>query len=182
MSLLQECESDVCFNRRYSANRGVLRMRLAIVALFLCAGAVGMCQSAVLDPKPLAPRDKSQQQTDCTKATPYISVSSFAPQQGAHRFEVPAWHWDGTRVDSTLAFHSPSLMPTANPCPWLALNGEPTLSQGLNQQRLKAQLEPIPTQWPDAKIEAIPTDWPGLQIVPIASRPGMPITMSVPTK
>lgn len=173
-------------------------MRLIILALFLCAGAVGMCQSVAPAPQTSARVDESrqgtQQQTDCKKASPDFSISGFAPRQGVRRFAVPAWNWVDAQVDSKSAFHSPLSVPTAKSCPLFATNGESTFDQGPYRQWFQAKLEPIstpwpnaklepiPTEWPNAKFEPIPTDWPSLKVLPMAFRPGMPTTMSIPTK
>jgi hypothetical protein len=161
-------------------------MRLKILALFFCAGVVGMCQSATPAPKTSARVDESrhgtQQRTDCKKASSDFSFSSVAPQQGERRFEVPAWSWDDAQVAAKSAIHSPFLIPPPKSCPSLASNAESIYDQGLYRQRLQAKLEPIPTEWPNAKLEAIPTDWPNLKVVPLTSRLGTATTRSTLTK
>jgi hypothetical protein len=167
----------------------VIPMRLKILALFLYAGVVGMCQSVAPPPKTSARVDQSgqgtQKRTDCKKAAPDFSVSNLAPWQRERRFEVQAWHWDDAQVDSKSGFHSPFLIPTTKSCPFdQRLNPQSFYAklEPLPTQWPNAKLEPIPTEWPNAKFEAIPTDWPSLNVVPLASRPGAPTTTSIPTK
>jgi hypothetical protein len=167
-------------------------MRLKILVLFLCAGVVGMCQSVAPAPRTSAQVDESrqgiQQRMDCKRASSDFSISGFASQQGAPRFEVPAQNWNGAQVDSKSTFHSPFLIPTAKSCPLFAANGEFTFDQGPYRQWFQAKLDPIPTpwpnaklvpiptEWPNAKFEAIPTDWPNLKVAPVASRSDAPST------
>ena len=166
---------------------GVIPMRFKTLALFLCAGVVGMCQSVAPAPKTSARVDQSgqgtQQRTDCKKTAPDFSVSNLAPRQKEARFDVQAWHWDDA-LDSKSAFHSPFLIPRAPSCPfdqelWRSFQAklEPPPTQGPN-----AKFEPIPTEWPNAKFEAIPTDWPSLKVVPLAPQPGAPATPSIPAR
>ena len=163
-------------------------MRFKILALFLCAGFVGMCQSAAPAPKTSARVDQraqsAQQRTDCKKATSQLSVSNLAPWQKERGLEVQAWHWDDAQIDAKSAFHSPFVVSTAQSCPF---NRE--LSRSF-QAKLEppptrwpnAKVEPIPTEWPNAKFVEIPTDWPSLKVVPLASLTGAPTTRSIPTK
>jgi hypothetical protein len=147
-----------------------MSMRFKILVFFVCASAVGTCQSVTPAPKTTVPVDESrqhiQQRTDCKKAPPDSSVSKLAPWRGERRSDVQT-----RRLDE-----APFTFPAATPCPfdqrlWLSFQAklEPLPTQG---PHLKFQ--PIPTEWPNAKFEAIPTDWPDLKIVPLASQVGTP--------
>ena len=173
-------------------------MRLPILAIFLCAGVVGLCQSADSAPRASAPADQrhpgTQHHADCNQASADPSALSLAPQQAERRFEAPAWNWDGAQLDSKSAPRSPFSLPTPKPCPFLAANGEPAFESGLNSQWFQARLEPIPapwpnakaepipTTWPNAKLEPIPNVWPNLKLVLIADRPAEPSAKSTPAK
>jgi hypothetical protein len=175
-------ECDVYFTRNSGEETELTPMRLNILALFLCASVMSVCQSFAPTPKTSARVDENRQGTpgwtDCEKSTSDFSVSKPAPRQGERQFNLQAWPWDNTQLDAKNAFHSQFLFPIAQSCPFNQdlLRSFHAKLESPPPQAPNLKFEPIPTQWPNARFEPIPTDWPGLKLVPLASQPSAPRT------
>ena len=168
-------------------------MRLTSLVLTFCTGAGAMCQSGAPAPRVPQPSIENppgfQSQMSCSDATPDLSFPSIVPgieKDGSSR--TPAkWRWVEPQVHSKRLFGTPSLNSEAQTSSgkvfhWSPSNSEMqfcTLAQSGQPPtvfRPWPNLQPIPTQWPNAKFEKIPTDWPNLRVVPIMSQ------LNAPTK
>jgi hypothetical protein len=141
-------------------------MRLAILALFMCAGPMAICQST---PPPPANSEKPQGQpviqpwADFSKLPPNWLSTPTTPIQSDPGVSPG---WNNRQRDWRINPQQP-----LSGSGWRALivqNDHP------NPQLPNANVEPIPTQWPNAIVEAIPTQWPHSKLLPIAPSPTRP--------
>jgi hypothetical protein len=147
-------------------------MRLAILALFICAGPTAICQST-----PPAPVNSEKPQglpitqpwADFNKLPPtWLSTPNtpIQPDSGVS----PAWNkrqrdWKINPQQPLSGIGGKTLM---------AQNDHP------NPQLPNAKVEPIPTRWPNAIVEPIPTQWPDSKLLPIATKSDAPVMLQAP--
>jgi hypothetical protein len=151
-------------------------MRITILSLFLCAGAVAFCQTGA--PAPAIPNN--QWQTPLGVIPPPIRDFSKLP---------PGWHavplipprimvvpkaLDMTRpkdaqIDPKIIVHPPASSIGVQP-PGTAVEQKdyPGLRM-LPIESARSPVEAIPTQWPPNRLENIPTQWPMAEIVAAGS-------------
>ena len=147
-------------------------MRLAILALFMCAGSVAICQSTpaaqvnprIQDQPAISPR------TGVTKLPPNWSVTPAMP--------VPS------DPNISQVWNNPQREWKINPKQPLSSIGGGTLLvaryEQPHPQSPTARVEPIPTQWPNAKVEPIPTQWPDFNLLPITIESISPVMLKAP--
>ena len=133
-------------------------MRLATLALFLCAAPATFCQStapAPANPDRLwsPPPQFTQPGRDFRKPPPNWGTLNILPRT---RIILPhsgfGRLWDGARLDRKIIVHPPQS----------SLGDQPPGT--LVAQNLYPNLRMLPIDWPNAKIEEIPTAWPMLKL------------------
>jgi hypothetical protein len=147
-------------------------MRLAILALLMCAGSVAICQSS--PPVRVSPQIQGQPgispQTGVTKLPPNWSVTPTMPVPSDPNISQL---WNNPRREWKINPKQP-----LSGIGWgemlVARNGQP------NPQPPNAKVEPIPTQWPNAKVEPIPTQWPDFKLLPITIKSISPMMPKTP--
>ncbi len=151
-------------------------MRLAILALFLCAGPMAICQST-------APAPANSEKQKQPVAQPWMDFGKLPPhwltkpmpvqsdQDVSRGWNDPQRDWKINPLQplpqSGEQFGKMLIAQKDGPDPQLPLSSWPN-----------AKVEPIPTQWPNAIVEAIPTQWPNFKLLPIKS--GSPVMLQAP--
>jgi hypothetical protein len=147
-------------------------MRLAILALFMCAGSVAICQST--PPVRVSPQIQGQPaispRTGVTKLPPNWSVTSRMPVPSDPNISQV---WNNPRREWKINPKQP-LSGIGWGTMLVARNEQP------NPQPPNAKVEPIPTQWPNAKVEPIPTQWPDFKLAPITIESISPVMLKAP--
>jgi hypothetical protein len=147
-------------------------MQLAILALFMCAGSVAICQST--PPDQVNPQIQGQPavspRTGVTKLPPNWNVTPTMPVPSDPNISQV---WNNPRREWKINPKQP-LSGIGWGTMLVARNEQP------NRQPPNAKVEPIPTQWPNAKVEAIPTQWPDFKLLPITIESISPVMLKAP--
>jgi hypothetical protein len=141
-------------------------MRLAILALFICAGPMAICQSTPPVPanseKPQGP-PVTQPRADFNQPPPNWLSTPNAPIQSDSGVSPD---WNKRQRDWKINPQQP-----LSGIGWKTLM---TQNDHPNPQLPNLKVEPIPTRWPNAIVEAIPTQWPDSKLLPIQPSPTRP--------
>jgi hypothetical protein len=140
-------------------------MRLAVLAVLLCASPIVLCQSAV--PGLANPEQSQVAQLAQAWPMPTQLAPAFPPtvQRNIYvyprpgGFRAPDQPRNSSRIDPQMIVQPPGTLVAQNIFPGLRL-----LPIGS-----AAALKPIPTDWPRLKIESIPIAWPKSTLLPIDS-------------
>ena len=144
-------------------------MRVAILALFLCAGPAAFCQPAASsaaspDKQVLSPPGGLEPERDFTKGPAEWHIKGVVPMKPG-----VAAQRDEAQIDTGMIVHPPeSSIGVQAAGTLVAQNLYPGLRLlPIGESKVKAQA--IPTVWPSLKIEQIPTVWPQCVVLPLES-------------
>ena len=149
-------------------------MRLAVLAVLLCASPIVLCQSAV--PGLANPEQSQVAQLAQAWPMPTQLAPAFPPtvQRNIYvyprpgGFRAPDQPRNSSRIDPQMIVRPPkSSVGVQPPGTLVAQNIFPGLR--LLPIGSAAALKPIPTDWPRLKIESIPIAWPKSTLLPIDS-------------
>jgi hypothetical protein len=143
-------------------------MRLAILALFMCAGSVAICQST----PPARVNPQIQGQPAISPRTGVTKLWSVTPAMPVPSDPNNSQVWNNPQREWKINTKQP-----------LSGIGWGTMLVARNEQphpQPNARVEPIPTQWPNAKVEPIPTQWPDFKLLPITIKSISPVMLKAP--